>query len=42
MKDITNFVVDRLISGLNFKLIDEYYSPIPGAELFVNMYSQKL
>ena len=42
MKDISNSVLERLISKSNLKLLDEYYSPMPGTELFFSKYSQKL
>ncbi len=42
MKDISNSTLERLVSKSNLKLIGEFYSPIPGAELFFSKYSQKL
>ena len=42
MEEISNSVLERLISKSNLKLIDEFYSPIPGAELFLSKYGQKL
>ena len=41
-KEISNSVLDRLISQSSFKLINEFYLPIAGVELFISTYSQKL